>query len=166
MTESVSVIQNPTRNADALQPTDEYHFSRYGFVIGPYHFLTPQSVYCEVISAVTPTPIPFAPNHFSGLINLRGNLIPVYQLESLLGQPKPKSQTLAFILLIGPIENAAAISIAKKPVALQTQHCTEKPMDNEIPEGIRFFCNTAYQHNDTPWLEINHTTLFQHLTSS
>lgn len=54
----------------------------------------------EVIAPTTSTPLPFSPKHFIGLLNLRGQLIPVIDLRVKLNlQTKKESSEKAIVIL-------------------------------------------------------------------
>jgi len=48
----------------------------------------------EILRAATPTPLPGAPQAVSGVLNLRGTLVPVYDVRARFGlQPRPMQAT-------------------------------------------------------------------------
>ena len=63
----------------------------YGLTIAGCNLLFEKGLYCEVIDFTAPARLPNTPQHFLGLCNLRGNLIPVYQLTRDLDTRPPKS---------------------------------------------------------------------------
>ncbi|HSR62107.1 MAG TPA: chemotaxis protein CheW, partial [Gammaproteobacteria bacterium] len=63
---------------------EELKHIRYGFRIAGQNLLFEKTVPCEAIQNSLIYPVPNTPVWLSGLINLRGNLIPVIDLSSLI----------------------------------------------------------------------------------
>ncbi len=133
----------------------------YGFGIGRYRLLAPVGIYCELISVFSLSPLPNTPDHFCGLVPIRGNLVPVYQLQSLLSQP---SITPKLALVIGPVENSAAIIIEDKPTPLDFNTLQEELLEPlYLPASLQAHVKQAYSNTqDTamPWLCIDAPSLF------
>lgn len=89
----------------------------YSFEIEGRTFLLPEGQSAELISHVLFTPMPNAPSHFLGLVNVRGNVLPLYSLASFVSDSsKLIEQTVLYALLIGDSVNGALIVIDGKPV--------------------------------------------------
>jgi len=63
------------------QGVQVYQTTRYGYRIGNERFVVSEGVTSEVLENNTIFPLPLTDRLLSGLINLRGNLIPVYDLS-------------------------------------------------------------------------------------
>lgn len=78
------------RSAAATRPTARPHafcfFERRG-----RHFGLPVLAAREVVAGETLTPVPQAPDHVLGVINLRGNLLPLINADSFLGLPSSEA---------------------------------------------------------------------------
>ena len=55
----------------------------------------------EVVEGRPPTPVPLAPPELLGALNLRGEIVPVVGLESLLGLPPQPPQRIEALLVMG-----------------------------------------------------------------
>lgn len=148
---------------------EELKHIRYGFRIAGQNLLFDKSVPCEVIQNTIIYPIPNTPAWLSGLINLRGNLIPVINLSSRLtqqndDQPDPGKKTL---LVIDRNEDNIATFIDGLPVALQIDEETVERIDNfeNAPVLFRDRISNAYRVDESIWYEVDHKSLFRQLTA-
>lgn len=91
----------------------EQHF---GFAIGKKHFLVKASCFCEVFSGLPIAPIPNAPAVLAGLCNVRGVLVPVYQLHHEWALTLPQKP---YVFCIGKGEKAVAVLIDGLPVSIE-----------------------------------------------
>lgn len=134
----------------------------YGFEIGQYKLLVPQGRYCELLTHYQLAALPNAPEQFLGLTNVRGNLVPVYQLEPLLGGGGEKCP---YALVIGNLSNAAALAIAKKPVQFDLSSLEPVEIPEEFPDCLRLAITSSHLENGRVWSTINHEWLFRYLSS-
>jgi twitching motility protein PilI len=132
----------------------------YGFQAGKVKVIAPLNVYCELLTDFNAEPIPNAPPHFLGLCNVRGNLVPIYQLEPLLEQPVLSAR---YALIIGKLEHAAGLVIANKPKQYDLRNFETTETSDELPSLLRSAVAQSYQHEGDHWHLLNHTTLFQSL---
>ena len=90
----------------------EQHF---GFTIGPHHFVVKASCFCEVFVDIPIAAVPNAPELLLGLCNVRGVLVPVYQLhgEWMLSRP-----TRTHIFCVGKGEKTIGLLVDGLPVSL------------------------------------------------
>jgi len=121
--------------------------SFFGFGIGHYHFMVKASCFCEVFVETAIAPVPNAPESLAGLCNIRGVLIPVYQIHSALKLQLPKKP---IIFVIGKGEAAIGILIDSLPVSLSLsvhQHETLVKQDNKLLQQLieeRYFANSNH----------------------
>lgn len=96
----------------------------FGFAIGKKHFVVKASCFCEVFSGLSVAPIPNAPSVLAGLCNVRGVLVPVYQLHHEWALSLPQKP---YIFCIGKGEKAVAVLIDNLPVSIELaeQDCVE-----------------------------------------
>lgn len=94
-------MDEPYRNHDADQEDKERLMQLVGFVIGQELFGVDILMVQEIIRETPITPIPNSPDFIEGVINLRGNIIPVIDLRRRLNLRKvagPAGQTWIMIL--------------------------------------------------------------------
>ena len=70
----------------------------FAFHIGQHHFVVNANCFCEVFVDTHIAALPNSPGLLRGLCNLRGVLMPVYQLHQILDVPAPKK---AIIFCVG-----------------------------------------------------------------
>jgi len=135
---------------------------RFGFSVGQINMLVPEGLYCELLTEHQVTPLPNSPEHVIGLINLRGNIVPVYSISKFLSQPK---LTPKYAYLIGAPEEGAALLINDKPSLIDLTDVSPRPdVDHSIPEFLSECIGAAYSVNGRLWLSLNHEGLFSRLT--
>ena len=134
----------------------------YGFQVGSYNVLAPLNIYCELLTQVRIESLPNTPEHFLGLTNVRGNLVPVYQLEPLLGD-KPLRPNYA--LVIGDLKQAGALLINSKPKPFDLRQFEPCACPSSVDLTLAQATKKHYQFEGVQWHMINHQTLFQQLAN-
>ncbi len=140
-------------------PVNAPRLKRYGFSIHGIKLLAPHEAYCELIPDFHPSPLPNAPEHVLGLINLRGNLIPIYQLANV----QEKNRRRSYALLIGQVKNSAALVIDDKPraVSLEETHETHITTETEgFPSWLKESVTDTVIVNGERWHNLNANKLF------
>ncbi|VAW60292.1 hypothetical protein MNBD_GAMMA11-2386 [hydrothermal vent metagenome] len=132
----------------------------YGFSIGHIGFLIAQNTFSEIVKNVSIYPVPNTKNWMRGLINLRGNLVPVYDLSLLLGYSKEKTRDTN-LLILGKDSISVGILINRLP-----KHCNIAEWDiiSDIPEhlsSLEAYVIKAYSSDEKIWLELNHSEYFK-----
>jgi twitching motility protein PilI len=139
-------------------PVREEARARYGFRIGELGLLINPDTGTEVLAAPQITPLPGTPPGFLGLINLRGNLVPLYELHILLGMGIPRYSNEKLALIFGQGENAVGILIDNYPKALPALNAL--PDFPLLPEALQPHVSAGYLEHETVWLEFNHSSFF------
>lgn len=135
----------------------------YGVCMGGYNILAPQGLYCELLTGVQIAPLPNSPAHFLGLTNVRGNLIPVYQLEPLLNIPNPKQ---TYVLLMGTLPNAGAVVVTSKPTQFDLATLQRSEPSEPLPDILQCALTATYQYQQSYWYAIDHISLFNQLANA
>ncbi len=135
---------------------------RYGFRIGTLGLLIPWESGSEVLEMPALTPLPGARAGFLGLINLRGNLVPIYEMRALLGLGAGKSRRHPLALVFDQGDNAVGVVIEGYPVALAAL----RPLAGETPapELLREHVRGGYLQDDAVWLEFDHGSFFDQMS--
>ncbi len=144
-------------NAD-LSSTDAA--SQYGFTIGHIGFLIAPSTFSEIVRNVSIYPVPNTAHWMKGLVNLRGNLVPVYDLALLLGYPPQQSEDIN-LLVLGKDSMAVGILLDRMPGPCDTGSWNIMP---EIPEhlaSLKNYVDKVYAADEKIWLEFNHSDYFK-----
>ncbi len=133
---------------------------RYGFSLGDTHLLVPEGEYCELIVDFKLSLLPNSPEHLLGVMNLRGNLVPLYQTPAL----KQTNNTLFYAFLIGKPKNGAAILIDSKPRSIDILP-NHKELAIESPDWLSGCTTKMYDIEGEPWSDLNSNALFRKLAS-
>ncbi len=138
--------------------------ARYGFRIGDLGLLINPDVGSEVLSMPQVATLPNTLPGFLGLINLRGNLVPVYELRVLLDLPPRPASVTTMVLVFGKDERAVGITIEGYPDALLDL----TPMSHlpALPDLIRKHVSAGFIKDDTVWLDFNHNTFFEEISGA
>jgi len=147
---------------DNEEKAEELRNMRYGFRVGAYNILIDSQTLCEVVKSAPIYRMPNTPPWVLGVINLRGNLVPVFDLVKRL-EPAASGSEDQELLVLEQGEQAIGIYIDGLPRGLRID-----PDDSEqqaaipadMPDSIKQHVTAAYRIEDAIWLEINHRDLF------
>ncbi|RFC36828.1 MAG: Chemotaxis signal transduction protein [Candidatus Nitrotoga sp. SPKER] len=163
-----SVALHPTHTAGALMTIGLHR--RYGtplataqewigFEVANIKFLVPHAQVNEISEMPPVFRLPNTGRSLFGLVNLHGNLVPVFDLASLInGACNTKSKTM--LLVLGRDDAIAAIVVNGIPNRKRfgTSDRTALPA---FPESIRDYISNAYAEEKQVWLELDHVRFFE-----
>ena len=133
---------------------------RYGFKLGDFGFMIDPNVLSEVMEPITVYPVPNTAQWMSGLINLRGNLIPVYDLCKLLSLTDNSADLVKPLLLIlGQADQTVALLIDGLPKRINTLQALNRLPS--LPNLLTEHVTKGYYQDDMIWLEFNHQSFFK-----
>jgi len=170
-TEPQSTLRVEDVDVEIAESETERKWSRvrvYGFQLGPLNLLLPQGLYCELLNEFRLSILPNVPRHFAGLVPVRGNLVPVYQLQPLMGMPIPRRP---YVFVLGSGQRCGALLISQKPVMQDFTQLEETPMPTSaIPDVLQpavIGCYRSKENAKSPvWLALDHVRLFSQLISA
>ena len=122
-----------------------------GFAIGAYSFMVSAKCFCEVFVDTPIACLPNAPASLVGLSNLRGVLMPVYQIHSALESKLPKKNT---IFCIGKGESAIGLLTDSLPTSFSlsaNQRITSTAGNASTATFLKAFIKATYLSNQTEW---------------
>lgn len=130
--------------------------SRFGFRVGQLRLLIQTGTLSEVISQTPIYPMPNVPNWFVGVMNLRGNLIPVFDLHRLL-ETGEAGQTQT-VLVLDQGSNGIGVPIDGLPHAVHLGDALHNipPLHEALQEHVK----TAYTTDGSIWLDFDHQSFF------
>lgn len=99
-------------NAIDLQLVNEQYFS---VAIGKLKFVVKANCFCEVFYGLSVAAVPNSPKFLLGLSNVRGALVPVYQLHDTLKIPTPNKP---YIFCIGKGDKMVGLLVNELPISL------------------------------------------------
>ena len=145
-----------------IQAESAHAQQRHGVTIGPFSILLPANVVSEVVKGSTVYPVPKTAGWVKGLLNLRGNLVPVFNLAEHFDADceAPKAPQ---ILAVGKAEHAVALIIDGIP-RLASTHRSISHSTLPLPEAIRSHVRGAFVEEESMWLELDISGLIESLT--
>jgi twitching motility protein PilI len=134
---------------------------RYGFSVGNIGLLIGSGTPSEIPERAEVYPLPGVPTWFRGLVSLRGNLVPVFDVGRLLGHhEEPLRQQ---VLILEREETAAGLLIEGFPQAVgKLRALSQRP---PLPPVLRSYVPEAFAEGTRIWLEFDHRGFFQSLAA-
>ncbi len=134
----------------------------FGFRVGGLGFLVASNTYCEVIEQLQVNPLPNVEAWFKGLLNLRGNLVPVIDLLLLLGEAENTDNKKRQLFAIGQGDKAMAFWIDGLP---EIQNIAVQPLKQlpPLPAVLQHCVSQAYLRDGQLWITVHFDQLFKTL---
>lgn len=134
---------------------------RYGYRIDDIGLLIGERAGCEVIPVPVVARIPTTPPWLLGVANLRGSLVPIFDLRELLELPAARAGDDRLCLIFERGEQALGVPIARRPQPLQRlEPLRQAP---PLPRAVRDFVTATYTDGAAAWLEFDHRRFFAHV---
>jgi twitching motility protein PilI len=130
--------------------------ARFGFRIGDIGLLVPIGMVSELIEESEIYPLPTTPDWYRGLMNLRGSLVPIFDLKILFemrtGVVKPR------LLVLNERSKAVGVLVdaAPKSVALGQP----LPQTPPLPQLLAQYSQGSYVKNQDIWIEFDFDGFF------
>lgn len=138
---------------------------RHGFSINAWRFILQANTHCEVANQQSICPIPGCASWFSGFINHRGNVVPIYDIgiyfEPNLAREKSKGHT--WFLLLGSHPNTVGFIIDQLPSILIDPSVAVNAKAENIPSRLKDFITSTWSYSNQVWFELDHKALLEHL---
>jgi len=160
--------QTPTEALTRFKPDDlilgsdsavSEHANRYGFKVGNFGFILADRGKAEVTDQLAVCPIPNTPIWFSGMINVRGNLVPVFDLKKYLNIND--EQHAERLLIIGQGTKAVSLLIEQLPEVVEVNNlATDMP---PLPPILQPYTRKVYFYNQVIWLDLDYDEFFTEL---
>ena len=116
----------------------------------------------EVIESPDVFPIPNAPRTCRGLINLRGGLVPVFDIRKMIGG---EGASLRWLLVVGRGEDAAGFIIDRLPLQVKLSDTNQLASLPEIDATVSKAVSAAYRVGDETYLMVDHKKLLEQLVN-
>ena len=167
-----SILDNVTAGLDHFDPfqgfvDDEKQLNiRYGFRLGDINFLVNESSMSEVVMKPLIYSIPNTPTWIQGLINLRGILVPVFDIKKQIGQndEEDKRRDILFVLDKGERAFATYIDALPDSINLDDTEFTKTKLPENIPKILIDHVTESYETSNEIWLEIDFDSFIKNMT--
>lgn len=134
---------------------------RYGVKLGSLGLLLPSGVVSDVIQDPAVYAIPKTVDWVRGLLNQRGNLVPVFDLHGLLGADE-EAETERCLVVVDRGEKALGLVVDGLPkVADTTQRVAHQI---PLPELLRDHVERAFVEGRDVWLEVDLAAFIESLS--
>lgn len=133
--------------------------SRYGVLLGGQRLLLDGSGAVRVLEPGAISRLPNTHHWCLGLANVRGQLLPVFDVAKWQDQPVP--ETGRMLLVIGADDQAAAVLVDVSPrnMLVSDTACSTP----ELPEGFAAHAAKSFALGDGIWTELDWDALFDEL---
>jgi twitching motility protein PilI len=138
--------------------------SMFGIQIASFGFLVSPSIYCEVLDKIHINALPNVNPLLSGVLNLRGNLVPVFDLQPLLKTDMSEIKKRR-IISIDRGEKAVALWIDGFPEIIDKSCLQSIQQLPVVPGLLQRFVTRGYLKDDQLWLEAKFDDLFKSIGS-
>lgn len=147
-----------------IAPTRAIAAAVVGVRIGSTGFLVPSGIYCEMLDKISVNVLPNVPPWLSGLLNFRGNLIPVFDLRVVLAEElADNDQKKRRLFVIDRGDKAAAIWIDSFPELKDSFYLQSLKVLPSLPPLLQRFVTGAFELDTQVWLDVDYERLFKAL---
>ncbi len=151
----------PPPGVTASIATAERQRARYGFRVGGIGLLVGQDTVSEVMEQTPVYPLPNTPSWMLGLVNLRGNLVPVFDLKRFLELEDGADLEKRRLLILDQSDKAVGVLIDGLPRVANTSHTLLRLPP--LPAVLQAHVAKAYVQDNLVWLEFDHQGFFRAL---
>ena len=139
---------------------------RFGFKIGEINLLLNKSTMSEVIKDATIYPLPNTPPWIQGILNLRGILVPVFNLKKHIEQNNSSKSKRDTLLVIDKGERAFAVYIDELPnsIDLDNEDFIKSEIPPNIPQILKNYTDEAFSLGEEIWLDIDYDAFIKDIT--
>ncbi len=132
---------------------------RHAFRVGALNLLVPQGTLCEVMDLPVLARVPNTAPWLAGLANLRGGVVPVFDLAHACGLGATGGAR-AKLLVIDEGEAAAGVMIDGLPVLARFTPEERVACPQELPAHLRDCATDCFARDGDRWIEFAHKRLF------
>lgn len=140
---------------------DELLIQRRGCRIGDVRILVSRETFGELIPREDICALPNVASWCLGLVNIRGNLVPAFDLHVLTGTAGSGKENWLLVLGQGPA--AAAVTIDELPSQLLLRPEEHVEDVSDAPAVFAGHVAGAFRHDGELWLELDYQSLFESL---
>jgi twitching motility protein PilI len=133
----------------------------FGIRIGSMGFLVSTTRFCEVLDKIQVNALPNVHPWVSGILNLRGNLVPVFDLRVVLEETGDNKKRRLFAVDRG--EKAVALWIDNYPEIKNRAVMNPLITLPILPDILQRFVTGGYEHAGQVWVDIKFEDLFKAL---
>ena len=138
----------------------------YGFNIGGLNILVPENVRCEVLEENIIYSVPLAPSWLIGACNVRGDIVPIIDLEHILtGRERSKISSQDKTCVIGNAENSIGLLLNQLPNSIHFNKENSINNFSNLPKIVQPFITSGYRRDEKDWVCIDFVSFFSTLAN-
>ena len=131
---------------------------RFGFRVGSIGLLVPVGMLSELVDDTEVYPLPTTPGWFRGLINLRGGLVPVFDLKRLFDMDKQGGDKPNLLVLNA---GAGAVGVLIDGLPLTLDIGQRVPQTPPLPAILREHNHAVYVREQDIWVDFDFDGFFR-----
>lgn len=155
-----TTLSDDTPNSQPIE-IDRKEQSFHCFMIGTIGALIDESLYCEIIDYNNICAIPLTPPWFKGIVNLRGNSVPIIDLNQYYGHTDAQGKK-AHIITVGKGQHTCGIKIDHLPHKAVLHEDDMITRAISLPPSMNHHIDNVYE-KDGLWVQLNPDKLFKHV---
>lgn len=145
-----------------IRPVEsELTILRRGFSMGGRGFVVEANLLLEVLDAPGVFPLPNGPRSCRGLINLRGSLVPVFDIRRAMGG---EGGSYRWVMVMDKGEQAAAFVIDRLPIQIKLTESNRLDGLPDVDELAAEAVSAAYRVDEELYFMMDHKKLLERLT--
>jgi len=148
-------------NSGDLQNIDFGKEDRYAYRLGQLAFFLPDDELSEVLENVEYAYIPKMPENVLGLCNVRGNLVPVFDMHGFLDVKRTHKQKN--LLCIGAGDDMVGVLLDQMPFRVKSSECKALTSTPLLPPAVQPYVSQVYMNDSQVYLDYRHEDFFESL---
>jgi len=145
-----SIFQFSENNSSTLVKSEQLDAKTlHAFRVEQIGLLLPEAIISELLEDMSTCRLPNTSPVLYGMGNLRGKVIPIFDLHYLFDMPRGDGR---YFLVIGSDENTVAVLLNTLPLQVRLSEREKLNSLPPIPDSLRPFTKACYE-NDGLWLE-------------
>jgi twitching motility protein PilI len=125
---------------------------RYGYRVGALGFLVNKQVQSEVVEDPSIYPVPNSPRWMVGLLNLRGNIVPVFRLHDFIESDEQKNDKKN-TLILGDGDSMLGVMIDGLPKVVR--NCVRESQLPSTAEKLQPYTAVTFDVEGEFWTELD-----------
>lgn len=153
--------------SDVSNDTDKLQgFNPYVFMAGDLGLiLESNNTVSEVIDNLPMCQIPNAPPHLHSMANLRGSIIPIFDLAIIFDFENKQEKSNNKLLIIGVKGKAVGVLIDKIPIRISFSNKNKVELLADLPKKLSPYARSCYEKNGTIWVNWDVNGFFNSLAT-
>lgn len=160
--QALSRFKRKAIEIESRDSIDKELSTRYGYIVKDIGFMISENTLCEVVKSPEIYPLPNTKQWLCGLVNVRGNLVPVFDFARLISLAS-ESTSHENLLILGSGEKAIGILIDSVPRVCEMAEFKKINKINSEMNGLEDFVESTYMNDETGmiWMDINERKYFE-----